>query len=108
MAEFISSLADISTIWLVFLSLVLCLVPLLIFGGAVYGMRKALIALPPILKQGQEGMTRVATETDKASKKITQPFISASAAASQAKGTVRNLTKLGPSRSEGGKHDVEE
>ena len=108
MAEFISSLADISTIWLVFLSLVLCLVPLVIFGGAVYGMRKALIALPPILKQGQEGMAKVATETDKASRKIAQPFVSSSAAASQAKGILRGLTRLGPSGSEGGNNDMEE
>ncbi len=103
MAEFISSLADISTIWLVFLSLVLCLVPLVIFGGAVYGMRKALIALPPIFKQGQEGMARVATETDKIGQKVAKPFVSASATASQVKGTVRGLTKLA-----GGKHDLEE
>lgn len=103
MAEFVSTLADISTIWLVFLSLILCLVPLLIFGGAVYGMRKALIALPPIFKQGQEGMARVAKETDKASAKVAKPFIGASAAASQVKGAVRGFTQL-----VGGKDDVEE
>jgi hypothetical protein len=48
-------------------------------------------------------MTRVASETDRVSKKITAPFITASASASQVKGTLRGLTK-----SSGGKHDVEE
>jgi hypothetical protein len=102
MAEFISTLADLSTIWLVILSFILCLVPLIIFGAMAYGMRKVLIALPPILKQGQDGMTRVASETDRISKKVTAPFITASASASQVKGTLRGLTK-----SSGGKHDVE-
>ncbi len=103
MAEFISTLADVSTIWLVILSFILCLVPLIIFGAMAYGMRKALIALPPILKQGQDGMVRVASETDRISKKITAPFITASASASLVKGKLRGLTK-----SSGGKHDVEE
>ena len=103
MAEFISTLADASMIWLVFLSFILCLVPLLIFGAMAYGMRKVLIALPPILKQGQDGMARVASETDRISKKVSAPFITASASASQVKGTVRGLAK-----SSGGKHDVEE
>lgn len=103
MAEFISTLADISTMWLVFLSSILCLVPLFIFGAMVYGMRKLLIALPPILRQGQEGMARVARETDRVSKKIAEPFITASASSSQVKGTVRGLTRLA-----GGKHDLEE
>ena len=103
MAEFISTLADASLIWLVFLSFILCLVPLLIFGGMVYGMRKVLIALPPILKQGQDGMARVASETNRISNKVSAPFITASATTSQVKGTLRGLTKTS-----GGKHDVEE
>jgi hypothetical protein len=103
MAEFTSSLADVSAIWLVFLSFILCLVPLAIFGAMVYGMRKVLIALPPILKQGQKGIATVSRETDRVSKKIAQPFIVASASANQVKGTVRGLTKL-----VGGQHDVEE
>jgi hypothetical protein len=102
MAATISTLADISTIWLVLLSFILCLVPLAIFGALVYGMRKVLIALPPILKQGQQGMATVARETDRITKKIAEPFIVASASASQVKGTLRGITNLG------GKHDLEE
>jgi hypothetical protein len=94
MAEVISTLADASTIWLVFLSFVLCLIPLALFGGIVYGMRKALIALPPILKQGQEGMAKVASETDKASRKVAAPFVSASAYFSQVKGVLRGVKNI--------------
>ena len=95
MAEVISTLADVSMIWLVFLGFMLCLIPLAIFGGMVYGMRKLLIALPPILKQGQDGMARVAQETDRLSDKIASPFIKATAYGNQVKGTVRGLSDMG-------------
>lgn len=95
MAEIISTLADVSMIWLVLLGFILCLVPLAIFGGMAYGMRKLLIALPPILKQGQDGMVRVAQETDKLSSKITSPFIAVTAYANQVKGTIRGLSSIG-------------
>jgi hypothetical protein len=95
MAETISTLADVSMIWLVLLSFILCLIPLAIFGGMVYGMRKLLIALPPVFKQGQEGMSRVASEADKVSKKIAEPFIAVEASASQVKGALREIGRIG-------------
>jgi hypothetical protein len=95
MAELISTLADISTIWLVLLSFILCLIPLAIFGAMVYGMRKALIELPPIFKQGQDGMATVAKETDRVSKKVAEPFIVIESKASQAKGVLRGISKIG-------------
>jgi len=101
--EFISTLADASTIWLVILSFILCLIPLALVGGIVYGMRKLLGALPPVLKKGQEGLVRVADGADRASKRAAAPFITASASASQVKGMLRGLRKL-----VGGKHDLEE
>ena len=52
MAETISTLADVSTMWLVCLSFILCLIPLAIAGGMVFGMHKLLVALRPILQQG--------------------------------------------------------
>jgi hypothetical protein len=63
-------------------------------GGMVYGMRKLLVALPPIFKQGQEGLAKVSDSTDKASKKVAAPFIAASASGSQIKGMARDLTKI--------------
>jgi len=95
MTEFISTLADVSTIWLVILSFILCLIPLAIVGGMVYGMRKLLIALPPLFKQGQEGLARVAEGAEMASKKVTNPFIATSAFSSQVKGTLRSVSQIG-------------
>ena len=95
MTEFISTLADVSTIWLVILSFILCLIPLAIVGGMVYGMRKLLIALPPIFKQGQEGLARVAEGADVASKKVATPFIATSAFSSQVKGILRSISQIG-------------
>jgi hypothetical protein len=100
--EFISTLADASTIWLIILSFILCLIPLALVGGMVYGMRKLLGALPPVLKKGQEGLVRVADGADRASKRAAAPFITASASASQVKGMLRGLRKL-----IGGNHDLE-
>lgn len=91
MTEFISTLADVSTMWLVILSFILCLVPFVLVGGIVYGMRKLLIALPPVFRKGQEGMATVADGTDKVSKKVAAPFIAASAVSSQVKGMLRSL-----------------
>jgi hypothetical protein len=98
MAEIISTLADISMIWLVFLGFIMCLIPLVIFGGMAYGMRKLLIALPPILKQGQDGMARIARETDRVSDRIASPFITATTYADQVKGTARGLSNIGRRR----------
>ena len=95
MVEVISTLADVSMIWLVFLGFILCLIPLAIFGAMVYGMRKLLIALPPVLKQGQDGMARVASETDKVSNRIASPFITTTVYANQVKGTIRGLGNIG-------------
>jgi hypothetical protein len=96
-------LADISTIWLVCLGFILCLIPLAIFGAMAFGMHKLLSALPPVFKQGQEGIATVAQAADRTSKKVAAPFISVSASASRAKGTLRGLRKL-----VGGTHDLEE
>jgi hypothetical protein len=95
MTEFISTLADVSTIWLVILSFILCLIPLAIVGGMVYGMRKLLSALPPLFKQGQEGLARVAEGAETASKKVADPFIATSALSSQVKGTLRSISQIG-------------
>lgn len=94
MAEFISSLADVGAIWLITLSLVVCLIPLSLVGGMVFGMYKLLRALPPLLKRGQEGMVRVADGAEKASIKVAEPFVAASAAGSQLKGMARNIGKI--------------
>ena len=94
MAEFISTLADASTMWLVCLSFIFCLIPLAIVGGMVYGMRKLLIALPPIFEKGQEGMAQVADGADKASKKAAAPFIAASALSSRVKGMLRSISQI--------------
>lgn len=96
-------MGDVSTVWLVILSLILCLIPLALVGGMVFGLRKLLAALPPFLKQGQAGLARVADGADSASKKVAAPFIAASASASQVKGTLRGLKKLA-----GGRDDLEE
>jgi hypothetical protein len=92
MTEFISTLADVSTLWLVLLSFIFCLIPLALVGGLVYGIRKLLIALPPIFERGQDAMTHVADGADKAADRVAAPFITASAAANQVKGMVRNVT----------------
>jgi hypothetical protein len=80
--------------WLVCLSFILCLIPLAIVGAMAYGMRKLLIALPPIFKKGQEGIATVAKAADTASQKTAAPFISASASASRVKGMLRGLRNL--------------
>ena len=103
MTEFISTLADVSMIWLVMLSMILCLIPLALVGGIVYGMRKLLIALPPVFGKGQEGMATVADRTDEVSNRVAAPFIAASAVSSQVKGMLRSFGQLA-----GGKHDLEE
>ncbi len=94
MAEFISTLADVSTIWLVCLSFILCLIPLLIVGGMVYGMRKLLHGLPPLFERGQAATARAAVGADRASKGIAKPFVAASALASQVRGTLRGLNRV--------------
>jgi len=94
MAEFISTLADVSTLWLVFLSFLFCLIPLAIVGGMVYGMHKLLNFLPPIFKRGQETTAMIANKTDNFSKSVAAPFIAASAFASQLKGMVRGLYQI--------------
>lgn len=91
MAEFISTLADVSTMWLVCLSFIFSLIPLGIVGAMVYGMRKLLQALPPVFKQGQESMAQVASGADRASRAIAAPFIATSAFASQVRGILRSL-----------------
>ena len=95
MAGFVSTLADVSTIWLVILSFLLCLLPLALVGGLVFGMRKVLIALPPILQRGQTGMAAVADGADKASRKIAAPFIAVSAFSSQVKELSRRFVQIG-------------
>jgi hypothetical protein len=94
MTESISALADVSTMWFVCISFVLCLIPLVIVGGMVYGMYKLLGALPPVFKQGQEGMAKIAEAADKAGDKVAAPFISASAFASQVRGSLRSLINM--------------
>jgi len=103
MSEFVSTLGDVSTVWLVILSLIFCLIPLALVGGMVFGMRKLLTALPPLFEQGQAGLTRVADGADRASKRVAAPFIAVSASASQVKGMLRGLRKLA-----GGRNDLEE
>lgn len=99
MAESISTLADVSTIWLIILSFILCLLPLALVGGLVYGMRKVLIALPPILQRGQAGMAAVADGADKASSKIAAPFIAMSGFSSQVKSILRRSVQMGRRKS---------
>lgn len=94
MAELISTLADVSTLWLVFLSFLFCLIPLAIVGGIVYGMHKLLNFLPPIFKRGQEMTAMIANKTDDFSQNVSAPFIAASAFASQLKGMVRGLYQI--------------
>lgn len=94
MTEFISTLADVSTMWLVCLSFIFCLIPLSIVGAMVYGMHQLLRALPPVFEKGQEGMAKVADGADQFSVKVAAPFINASARASQVKGMLRSLNKV--------------
>jgi hypothetical protein len=94
MAEFISTLADVSTMWLVCLSFILCLIPLAIVGGMAYGMRKLVIALRPVLQRGQETMAKAAGGANKLSKSIAAPFIAISAFASQIRGTLHSLDQM--------------
>lgn len=94
MAETISTLADVSTMWLVCLSFILCLIPLAIVGGVVFGMHKLLIALPPILQQGQEMMAKVGGGVNRFSKSIATPFIATSAFASRVRGTLHSLNQM--------------
>lgn len=102
MIETLSTLGDVSTIWFVCLTFALCLIPLALVGGMVYGLVKLLGAVPPILEQGRKGMAQVVDGADKASKRVAAPFIAASAFSSQVKGMVRSLGQL-----TGGKHDLE-
>lgn len=95
MAETISTLADLSTVWLILLSFVFCLIPLALVGGTVYGLHKLLVALPPILKQGQEATAAIADGTDRASRRIAAPFITVSAYFSQVKDVLRNISQIG-------------
>jgi hypothetical protein len=93
--DFISALADVSAIWLICLSLIPLAIPLAILGGMVYGMYKLLKALPPVFEKGQEGVNKVVTGADKASKSLAAPFIAASGLASQVKGMWRGLSGRG-------------
>jgi hypothetical protein len=93
MSEFISALADVSTMWLVCLCFIPLLIPLAIAGGMVYGMHKVLNALPPVFAKGQEGMAKVAAGATKASKSIAAPFVAVSASASRVKGMWRSLRR---------------
>jgi hypothetical protein len=94
MTGFISALADASTMWLVCLTFIVCLIPLAIFGGLVYGMRKLLKALPPVLEKGQTATARVAAGADSVSNKVAAPFIAASALGSRVKETGRSIRQL--------------
>jgi hypothetical protein len=94
MTEFISTLADVSTLWLVCLCSIPLLIPLGILGAMVYGMHKLSRALPPVFEQGQEGMARVADGADRASKKVAAPFTAASAFASQVRSTLCSLCHI--------------
>jgi hypothetical protein len=92
MAELVSTLADVSTMWFVCWSFLLCLIPLAIVGAIAFGMYKLLRALPPVFEKGQEGMAQVAAGADQASKRVAAPFIAASAFASQVRGMLRSLS----------------
>ena len=94
MAEIISTLADISTIWLVCLTFVLCLIPLVVVGAMVYGMRKLLAGLPPVLEGGRKKAERVAVGADAISNRVAAPFIAASALTSRVKGTGRSIRQM--------------
>ena len=94
MTESISALADVSTMWLVLLSFILCLIPLALVGGMVFGMYKLLGTLPQVLRRGQEGVARVGDGVDQVSKRVAAPFIAVSASASQAKGMLRSVKKI--------------
>ncbi len=92
--ETISTLADLAAILLVVEIFILCLVPLLLFGGAVYGMRRVNQAARPALQQGSRLARRAAEGADRASTAVAEPFIRASAAAAAVRFFVRNLPRL--------------
>jgi hypothetical protein len=94
MSETISTLADVSTMWLVCISFILCLIPLAIVGGMVFAMHKFLGTLPPIFQKGQEGIANIADGADRASNTVAAPFTAASARASQFKGSMRSLINM--------------
>ena len=94
MTEFISALADASTMWLVCLAFIFCLVPPAIFGGLVYGMHKLLKALPPVFEKGQTGLARVAESADTAGTKVAAPFITASAFSARLKRMGRGIREM--------------
>jgi len=91
MTGFFSALADASTMWLVCLTFIVCLIPVAIFGGLVYAMRKLLKALPPVLEKGQTATARVAAGADSVTDKVAAPFITASALGSRIKGMGRSI-----------------
>ncbi|RMF25957.1 MAG: hypothetical protein D6759_20500 [Chloroflexi bacterium] len=94
MMDTIATLADLAAILLVVETFILCLVPLLLFGGAVYGMRKVNRATRPALQQGGRLARRVAEGADRASTAVAEPFIRVSAAAAAARFFIRNLPGL--------------
>ncbi len=93
MGQVISTLADISLMWLIVLSFIACLVPLGIAFGLVYGMHKLRQALRPVFAKGQQITAQISEGTDRISLKAAEPFIDASARASRVKGTTRGLVK---------------
>jgi predicted PurR-regulated permease PerM len=94
MGGFVSTLADVATIWLVLVSFVLCLIPLAIFGGTVYGLNKLLKALPPVFDKVQGTMEKVAEGTDQATDKVAAPLIAALAFSTRVRATLHGLAKL--------------
>lgn len=94
MTEFISTLADVSTMWLVCLSFIFCLIPLALAGAMAYGAWKLVAALRPVLERGQEGMAQVADGADRASKRVAAPFIATSAFASRVRSTLCGLSRI--------------
>jgi predicted PurR-regulated permease PerM len=94
MGGFISALADVAIIWLVLISFILCLIPLAIFGGIVYGLHKVLNALPPVFDKAQQTMEKVTEGADRATDKVAAPLIAASAFSTRVRATVGSLTNL--------------
>lgn len=93
MGEVISTLADISLMWLIVLSCIACLIPLAVMFGLVFGMYKTLNFLPPVFQKGQALTAKVSEGANKISVKAAEPFIDASASASRFKTTVRGLAR---------------
>jgi len=93
MGEVISTLADVSLMWLIVLSCIACLIPLAVMSGLVFGMYKILSFLPPVFDKGQALTAKISEGADKISVKAAEPFINASANASRFKTTVRGLAK---------------